>query len=214
MRLTARAAARADLPVKTTQGFNPRPKLSLALPRPVGVASRCELLLIECTRQPDPQWPERFHRQLPAGMEVLSARPLPPGPPPRVRAATYELPLEPAEAAPAAARVASLVRQERWEVTRRGGDARRRKRKERQIDIKPAVRDLAVVGGTLVFTLLHAAWGSARCEEVLSLVGFTGEAGAGAGPFRPCRQAVAGLLRTSLECDFQPTRPSPRKPEK
>ncbi len=42
-----RAFKRAGLPLKHTQGFNPRPSVSIALPLSVGVESRCELLDFE-----------------------------------------------------------------------------------------------------------------------------------------------------------------------
>ena len=44
MRLFQRAFKRADLHLKHTQGFNPRPSVSIALPMSVGVESVCELL--------------------------------------------------------------------------------------------------------------------------------------------------------------------------
>lgn len=44
MRLFQRAFKRAGLPLKHTQGFNPRPSVSIALPLSVGVESKCELL--------------------------------------------------------------------------------------------------------------------------------------------------------------------------
>lgn len=47
MRLFQRAFKRAGLPLKHTQGFNPRPSVSIALPLSVGVQSRCELLDFE-----------------------------------------------------------------------------------------------------------------------------------------------------------------------
>lgn len=47
MRLFQRAFKRAELPLKHTQGFNPRPSVSIALPLSVGVESRCELLDFE-----------------------------------------------------------------------------------------------------------------------------------------------------------------------
>ncbi len=46
LRVFERACARAAVPVKYSQGFNPHPKLSLPLPRPVGVASDDELLVL------------------------------------------------------------------------------------------------------------------------------------------------------------------------
>ena len=44
MRVFQRAFKRAELPLTHTQGFNPRPSVSIALPLSVGVESRCELL--------------------------------------------------------------------------------------------------------------------------------------------------------------------------
>lgn len=44
MRLFQRAFQRAGLPLKHTQGYNPRPSVSIALPLSVGVESHCELL--------------------------------------------------------------------------------------------------------------------------------------------------------------------------
>lgn len=47
MRLFQRAFKRAGLHLKHTQGFNPRPSVSIALPLSVGVESACELLDFE-----------------------------------------------------------------------------------------------------------------------------------------------------------------------
>lgn len=47
MRLFQRAFKRAGLPLKHTQGFSPRPSVSIALPLSVGIESNCELLDFE-----------------------------------------------------------------------------------------------------------------------------------------------------------------------
>lgn len=47
MRVFQRAFKRAGLPLKHTQGFNPRPSVSIALPLSVGIESSCELLDFE-----------------------------------------------------------------------------------------------------------------------------------------------------------------------
>ena len=47
MRVFQRAFKRAELPLTHTQGFNPRPSVSIALPLSLGVESRCELLDFE-----------------------------------------------------------------------------------------------------------------------------------------------------------------------
>ena len=47
MRVFQRAFKRAGLPLTHTQGYNPRPSVSIALPLSVGVESVCELLDFE-----------------------------------------------------------------------------------------------------------------------------------------------------------------------
>jgi radical SAM-linked protein len=47
MRVFQRAFARADLRLTHSQGYNPRPSVSIAMPLSVGVTSRCELLDFE-----------------------------------------------------------------------------------------------------------------------------------------------------------------------
>ena len=51
MRLFQRAFKRSGLALKHTQGFNPRPSVSIALPLSVGVESNCELLEFELDEQ-------------------------------------------------------------------------------------------------------------------------------------------------------------------
>lgn len=73
MRLFQRAFKRAGLPLTHTQGFNPRPSVSIALPLSVGTQSHCELLDFEleggigdteCLRK-------KLNRALVAGVRVL-----------------------------------------------------------------------------------------------------------------------------------------------
>lgn len=54
MRVFQRAFARADLHLTHSQGFNPRPSVSIAMPLSVGVSSRCELLDFELDGQDVP----------------------------------------------------------------------------------------------------------------------------------------------------------------
>ena len=80
LRVFQRACVRAGLKIQYSQGFNPRPRLSLPLPRPVGVASEDELLSIRVHQRTGAQEhsliAERAHRnlsaQLPEGCELLS----------------------------------------------------------------------------------------------------------------------------------------------
>ena len=54
MRVFQRAFQRAGLPLTHTQGFNPRPSVSIALPLSLGVESVCELLDFDLYGEPIP----------------------------------------------------------------------------------------------------------------------------------------------------------------
>lgn len=73
MRLFQRAFKRGGLPLTHTQGFNPRPSVSIALPLSVGTQSHCELLdfdldgeTISCD-----EMQERLNSSLVEGVRVL-----------------------------------------------------------------------------------------------------------------------------------------------
>lgn len=72
MRLFQRAFKRANLPLKHTQGFNPRPSVSIALPLSVGVDSVCELLDfdLEGVSVPCDEITERLNQALVSGVVV------------------------------------------------------------------------------------------------------------------------------------------------
>ena len=74
MRLFQRAFKRAGLHLKHTQGFNPRPSVSIALPLSVGVESRCELLDFELVGESpsNEEICQRLNQVLVAGIKVLS----------------------------------------------------------------------------------------------------------------------------------------------
>lgn len=73
MRLFQRAFKRAGLQLRHTQGFNPRPSVSIALPLSVGVESHCELLDFELEGDPIPDIEvlERLNRCLVDGVRGL-----------------------------------------------------------------------------------------------------------------------------------------------
>ena len=73
MRVFQRAFQRANLPLKHTQGFNPRPSVSIALPMSVGVESICELLDFDVTAEDVSceEVMERLNNALVRGVKVL-----------------------------------------------------------------------------------------------------------------------------------------------
>lgn len=75
IRLWQRALSRAGAPVSFSQGFNPHARLTLALPRSVGMPSRAELLVMELTEPwSSAKLISTLGGALPAGMEILEVR--------------------------------------------------------------------------------------------------------------------------------------------
>lgn len=74
MRVFQRAFKRAGLSLTHTQGFNPRPSVSIALPLSVGVESVCELLDFELDGDPVPceEICSRLQKTLVPGVRVLA----------------------------------------------------------------------------------------------------------------------------------------------
>lgn len=73
MRLFQRSFQRAGLPLEHSQGFNPRPMVSIALPMSVGVESSCELLDFDLTGEipSKAEIAQRLNDALVPGVRVL-----------------------------------------------------------------------------------------------------------------------------------------------
>ncbi|NLF32082.1 MAG: DUF2344 domain-containing protein [Planctomycetes bacterium] len=169
MRLFEHAAVRARLPLRYSEGFNPRPKLSLPLPRPTGVASRCELLVMRLAEPAAPQHVrESLQAALPDGVTITDCRPIPGTGTVHARDASFELPVAPPQRGPVGERLEQLRRASQWMVRREGtpSDAA-----GRPIDLRPLVAKIVLEDGHLRFTLVPEGQRWARPSEVLALVG-------------------------------------------
>jgi radical SAM-linked protein len=197
MRLMERATARAKLPVKYTQGFNPHPRLSLALPKPVGVSSQCEALVLELTEPPAAGAEEELARQLPPGMRVLRSVLLE-GKGFQIESVQYELALEESEVEPVQQRLARLQEMDTWNIVRLSGEDSPQGPTKRDIDLKPKIAGLGLRNGRVQFMLLGGQE-SARPAEVLQLLGFVPDERA-VESLASCMQAMARLHRVSMQC--------------
>ena len=76
MRTFQRAFSRAGIQIRHTEGFNPHPFVSIAIPLSVGYSSQCEILEFELVGGADPQEvPERLTAVMPEGIVVQSCYP-------------------------------------------------------------------------------------------------------------------------------------------
>ncbi|MDR3278650.1 MAG: TIGR03936 family radical SAM-associated protein [Oscillospiraceae bacterium] len=74
MRTLTRVFLRAGIPLRHTEGFNPHPYISLALPLSVGHSSVCELMDFEITSElPPDALPNLLNPNMPSGLTAVRA---------------------------------------------------------------------------------------------------------------------------------------------
>ncbi|HNQ24629.1 MAG TPA: TIGR03936 family radical SAM-associated protein [Phycisphaerae bacterium] len=169
VRLFERALARAALPVGFSAGFNPRPRVSVPVPRPVGVASDDEALLIELTQGVEPA--EALHRlraQLPAGMELLAVEVLKPQDVLQPESVRYRLDLPDQPPSDLPQRVRDFLASDIVEVQRENPKARGIGR----INVRRYLAALSLTDGGVEFDLRWTPQGTARPVEIAQVLGF------------------------------------------
>ncbi|MFH1746643.1 MAG: TIGR03936 family radical SAM-associated protein [Planctomycetota bacterium] len=173
LRLLARALVRAGWPLRYSQGFNPLPRMSLPLPRRVGIASECQLAVVELRAESDTkQLTESLAAVLPAQCtlrEILA--PLPPGKP-HARVVEYVVPLSMRDARTVAPRLPALLEREHIIVQRRNYNMP----VPRQLDIRPFIELLGIDGSVLRMRLEVIDQRSARPSEIITELGLAADA--------------------------------------
>lgn len=80
VRVFNRVFRRANIPVAYSEGFNPHPKISFALPLSVFYESECEILIFSVTEDLQPEeLLSRFDKAMPEGLEIIEVCPGKPG---------------------------------------------------------------------------------------------------------------------------------------
>lgn len=168
MRMFERALARTELPVRFSEGFNPRPRLSLPLPRPVGVATRADVLTFELDHPIDPAEALRqLTAQMPHGVSLLEAwrvhghRPMQP------ESATYVVELPAEWVGPVREKVRTILEASTWPIERDAGHSGPGK----VMDLRSYLLEATVDAHRLHWTVRVTAGGSIRPSEFLAAVG-------------------------------------------
>lgn len=166
MRLFERALRRAELPVRLTKGFNPRPRMVFPHALGLGIGSRCEEVEVELVQR---TVPEEAVTQLSAGLgasvAVTGVTRLPPVRKGRVverttyRAWGWSVPEERLNGA-----VLKLLAVDRVEVTR-GAPG-----KEKTVNLREYVADIKQEHGGITFALRHTPRGAGRADEVVTWI--------------------------------------------
>lgn len=155
MQTMQRAFFRAACPLRYSEGFNPHPLLSIALPLSVGAASECEIMDFRLREDVDlATLPARLTAVLPEGIEILEAYEF------TRKAAELKwlrvrgvLEYDERDAAAMAAALADFYAQEQIVITKKT------KRGMGETDIRPAIReiDFSVSGGDVLLEALISA---------------------------------------------------------
>ena len=200
LKVFQRACIRAGLRVQHSQGFNPRPKLSLPLPRSVGIETDDDLLClrVHCDEglvAHDPNGPRaadcpprikaRLSEQLPAGCELISLSLAKPKTSFQPCLATYVLPirqeyvddkLKAVVQRLLASDSLNLQRQiEARNSIRRGG----RNLKFKNMDVRPFLKSVELYDKGIVVECTISSAGSIRVDEILNLLELDAEKLAG-----------------------------------
>ncbi|MFC1605060.1 TIGR03936 family radical SAM-associated protein [Planctomycetota bacterium] len=174
LRVVQRACVRAGINVLHSQGFNPRPKLSLPLPRPVGVESDDELLCLRIRRNTGDTddlcsfVKAELSAQLPAGCELLSVSTVGTVKPFQPCSATYMLAVKSKYLnEKLKATIAHLLASENLNVRRGTGI---KQSKVKNLDVRDFLKSIKMDNQGIIVECNISSVGSIRTEEILRLL--------------------------------------------
>jgi radical SAM-linked protein len=176
MRVAERTALRASIPLQYSQGFNPHPILSLPCPRPVGVASLDDLLVIRLDDSDPPQGPvlcERLNRSAPQGLSFDRAETIDTKASIEPTQLSYRLELPDPRDNELSHRLDHLADMDQWLIQRRKkakGRNPRNRPKSIEIDIKPHLPRILLQENSLEFDLVAHNGRWAKPQEVLRIL--------------------------------------------
>ncbi len=170
LRTLVRSCVRAGLTLKFSQGFNPRPRISLPLPKAVGLDSRGDVLCFQLADRCEPVDEDHIDqclsKQLPEGISVLSVTMTPSKHSLQPASANITIPLPAARMDEALHdKIKSLMDSAQCVITRTAG-----KNKTKEIDIRQFVSSLHTTAQGIDVTCIITPHGSVRIDEILSVL--------------------------------------------
>jgi len=168
MRTLTRALKRSGLPIWHTQGFNPHPYLTFALPIALGYESECESFDVRLVEELSPEEVvDRLGGALAPGFRALRAA-APVMDPADIAWADYEIVLRGLDAAGAGERLCSFLGQKEILVVKKT------KKGQREVDISPLLEllDAGECGDGLLLRLRLASGNTVNINPSLFLGAF------------------------------------------
>jgi radical SAM-linked protein len=164
VRAIERQFRRAEVPVRMSEGFHPKPRMMFPSALGLGIVGRDEVLEVDLDRAWEPaELVDRLAQHAPPGLTMLSAEVVPPG---TKKAAVsrlhYELPIPAERLAAVQAAVERTKAAESLSARREG--------RETPIDLRATLEELAVVEGVLRLTLRAMRTAQARPKDILEIL--------------------------------------------
>ena len=164
MRMFHRSASRANIPVRLTQGFSPKPRMAFPAPKSVGVVVERDVLELELYEEwTATQVKDAWSECLPCGFEIISVEPVG-----RVRkgalvnSATYRIT---GDLQITQADVSSVLKSETLKVVRKKGE----------VNIREYITSLEYKNNVLRVVFKVTPQGTARVDELLHCLGLSPE---------------------------------------
>ena len=159
VRLWERALRRTDLACAYSEGFNPRQKMSFGPPLPLGFTSECEFLDIYFERWMNPEAvKDALNKTLPRGIEIIEAK--------NVFSARASLTAE-IKTAVYSTVTSQDLSGKIYEIL----DSKEIivKRKEKDINIRPMIKDLRQTGNNIFIAVQCDNFGTLKGSEIRGL---------------------------------------------
>ncbi|MBL8793655.1 MAG: DUF2344 domain-containing protein [Planctomycetia bacterium] len=165
MRCWERMLRRADLPFRSTAGFNPKPRLVFALSLGLGIVGSQEVAEVELDADlPADEVLERLRRQAPVGLELYEAHAIDARAGAQVRRAGYRMAVPPERTGALEQRAAALLAAaEVW--------VERSRPQPRRLEIRPYLDAIRALPDAVEMICWVTPNGTARPDEILSLLG-------------------------------------------
>ena len=183
LRVFQRACVRAGISVHYSQGFNPRPKISLPLPRPVGVESDDELLCLRVSADPDElgvtnhesRINAELSAQLPEGCELISVNTAQTGRSFQPCSATYVFAvLSEYLNEGLTAKIESLLASDslivQRQIEKKNSRFKTQNSKLKNVDVRKFLKSIILDDRVIIVECNISSAGSIRIEEILKLL--------------------------------------------
>lgn len=165
MRVFERAIRRAGIPIRMSQGFNPRPRMSFPAALALGIDGTDEIVELGLSQWVAPtKLQERLNAQLPPGLTITSAEPVAPEDHHRIGELVYLV----RGALPkwlTQKKVNEFLAEEKFQVLRekKGGN--------KLLNLRPSIVSITLEDDAILLKLRPAKEGTVRPEEVLKALG-------------------------------------------